>query len=67
MADKLRPMKAGVNIVFGDDNKWMPMEWQTNIVKMAKDKELVDMLWRCVDTVDDYFIKEKYGDDYYEG
>jgi len=41
------------------------MDWQTNIVKMAKDKELTDMLWRCVDVVDDYFIKEKYGDDYY--
>ena len=53
------PMKAGVNLVLGESRRWMPLEWQSNIQKMTKSKKINDVIWGCVDIVDDYFLKMK--------
>jgi len=66
MANTFEDMRAGKSLVFGESRRWMPLEWQRNLTKMCREKKLEDVVWRCVDVVDDYLIREKYGDDLYE-
>lgn len=66
MANTYEYMHAGKSLVFGEGRRWMPLEWQRNLARMGRDKKLEDVVWKCVDVVDDYIIREKYGDDLYD-
>jgi len=66
MANTYDDMRAGKCLVFGENRRWMPLEWQRNLARMRRRGKLEDVVWKCVDVVDDYIIREKYGDDLYD-
>lgn len=61
--DNKKPFESGLNLVYGDDNKWMPIDWQKRAFKQCHSGQMNHNLLICIETVDELvfnFHKEKY-------